>query len=172
MKIAIACDHIVTDRKIHMIDYLKGKGYDVVDCGTCDHIRTHYPIYGKKLAETVVSGEADLGITICGTGVGITTAAAKVPGARTALVRDAATAEYVKKHLDANIIGMGGRITGVGLMEYIVDRFIETKAEPDEKDKEIIEKINALAQRKDDQYRNVHFFDKFIDRWEQGYYHD
>ena len=144
MRIAVACDHIVTDRKNHVVEYLKEKGHEVIDCGTYNNERTHYAIYGKKAAEKVVGGQADLGVVLCGTGVGITASTAKVVGTRPTLVRDISSAVYARKHLNANILGFGGRITGVGLMENIIDAFLETKFEPTEADNKIIEKIDSI----------------------------
>ena len=172
MKIAVACDHIVTDRKNYLVNYLKEKGYEVIDCGTYDKERTHYAIYGKRAAEAVVSKEADLGIVLCGTGVGITSSATKVVGTRTTLARDVSTVVYARKHLNANILGFGGRITGIGLMENMVDAFLDTKFEPTEEDLEIIKKVDSIAVRKEDEFKNEHFFDEFLEKWDRGEYHD
>lgn len=171
MIISVGCDHIVTEVKDNVVKYLKSKGYEVIDNGTYDKVRTHYPIYGKKTAEKVVNGEADLGIVICGTGVGITNSAAKIKGARVALVRDIETARYSKENLDINILGFGGRITGIGLIENIIDVFLETKFNPTEKNIAIVEKLNNMIE-KDYANGDEHYFDEFNEKWERGEYHD
>ncbi|GAA0109478.1 galactose-6-phosphate isomerase subunit LacB [Clostridium tertium] len=171
MIISVGCDHIVTEVKDSVVEYLKLKGHEVIDNGTYDKERTHYPIYGKKTAEKVVNGEADLGIVICGTGVGITNSAAKIKGARVALVRDIETARYSKENLDINILGFGGRITGIGLMENIIDVFFETKFNPTEENKGTVEKLNNMIE-KDYANGDEHYFDEFNEKWDRGEYHD
>lgn len=171
MIISVGCDHIVTEVKDSVVEYLESKGHEVIDNGTYDKVRTHYPIYGKKTAEKVVNGEADLGIVICGTGVGITNSSAKIKGARVALVRDVETARYSKENLDINILGFGGRITGLGLMENIIDVFLEAKFNPTEENIAMVEKLNNMIE-KDYANGDEHYFDEFMDKWDRGEYHD
>lgn len=169
MKIAIGCDHIVTDIKDTIKKYLEDKGYEVIDCGTYDFERTHYPIYGKRVAEKVVTKGVEKGIVICGTGVGITNAAQKVKGSRVALVGDVASAIYAKKELNCNILGVGGRVIGMGMLEDIIDAYLNTEYEPTDENKELIKQIDALISK---EIYDEHYFDEFLEKWERGEYHD
>jgi len=169
MKISIGCDHIVTDVKNHIVKFLKSKGHEVIDNGTYDNERTHYPIYGKKTAERVINKEADLGIVICGTGVGITCSTAKIKGIRSSLVRDVETARYAKKELNSNMLGLGGRICGLGLIENIIDVFLETKYVETEENKALIEKIDSMIEE-NGQVSDERLFDEFIIKWNTGDY--
>lgn len=129
MKIAIGNDHAATELKFIIKDYVEGMGHEVINFGTDDNESCDYPAYGKKVGEAVVNGEADCGILICGTGVGISIAANKVKGVRAAVCSDVATAHLVKEHNNANIIAFGARIVGVELAKDIVKTYLEAEFE-------------------------------------------
>ena len=171
MKLAIGNDHIVTDMKFKLKKFLEDNGHEVIDVGTYDNVRTHYPIYGKKVAEKVVNGEVDLGIVMCGTGVGITNSAQKIQGARVALVADVVAAKEAKEKYNANIIGVGGRVVGQGSIEDIVTTFLSAEYKPTPEREEFIKKVNELSSSehsKNDEY----YFDEFLEKWDKGEYHD
>lgn len=129
MKIAIGNDHAATELKFIIKEYVEGMGHEVINYGTDDNESCDYPAYGKKVGEAVVNGEADCGILICGTGVGISIAANKVKGVRAAVCSDVATAHLVKEHNNANIIAFGARIVGVELAKDIVKSYLEAEFE-------------------------------------------
>ena len=171
MKIAIGCDHIVTETKDGVVKYLREQWHEVSDEGTYDKEITHNPIFARKVGVMVLEKKVELGIVLCGTGVGISNAVSKVPGVRAALVRDVLTAKMAKQKLNANVIGVGARITGIGLIQNILDEFINTEYIETEESKRIIEKVDSLK-KEYEEIKNDNFFDEFIEKWDQGFYHD
>jgi galactose-6-phosphate isomerase len=167
MKLAIGCDHIVTPIKDEVASELKKLGHEVIDCGTYDRERTHYPIFGQKVGVLVAKKEVDFGICICGTGVGISNSAQKIKGIRNCLVRDEITATEARKNFDANIVSFGGKVTGAGLILDIVKAFISTKYEG--QNKEEIAKIDGLI--KHENY-DLHLLDNEQKKWDEGFYRD
>jgi ribose 5-phosphate isomerase B len=124
MKIAIGSDHGGYSLKVEIIKHLESKNIEFKDFGTCDTVSCDYPDYAHKVAEAIVSKEYNLGILVCGTGIGISIAANKVPGIRAAHCTDTFSARSTREHNDANILCLGERITGPGLAIDIVDSFL------------------------------------------------
>ena len=129
MKIAIGNDHVAVEMKNHIKAYLEAKGHTVVNFGTDSSERTDYPVYAKRVADAIVSGECELGVLICGTGVGMSIAANKVKGIRAAVCSEAYSAALTRQHNDANIIAFGARVIGPATAETIVDAFLGAEYE-------------------------------------------
>ncbi len=127
MKIVIANDHAAVELKQEIASFIEGLGYEVVNIGTDSHDSCDYPEYGKKAADMVASGQADLGVLICGTGVGISLAANKVKGIRCGVCSEATTARLIRQHNNANMIAFGARIVGSELAKDIVQAFLSAE---------------------------------------------
>ena len=129
MKIAIGSDHVGIDMKKEIVNYLSKLGYEVNDFGAYTSERTDYPIYGKKVADGVASGQYDAGVLICGTGIGISISANKVKGIRAAVCSEPYSAKLSKEHNNSNIIAFGSRVVGVDLAKMIVKEWLDAKYE-------------------------------------------
>ncbi len=128
MKLAIGSDHAGFDLKTEIIAYLKElPDVEVTDCGTCSNDSVDYPDFALKVAEAVAFGDAERGIIICGTGIGISIAANKVPGIRAANCHDVYTAEKCREHNNANILAFGSRVIGLDTAKQLVKTFLETE---------------------------------------------
>lgn len=131
--IALGSDHGGYGLKQEVIKHLKERGLEYKDYGCYSEESCDYPVYGRAVAEAVASGECERGIIICGTGIGISITANKVPGIRAALCHDCFSAEATRQHNDANVLAMGARVIGPGLALKIVDIFLDTPFSEDER---------------------------------------
>lgn len=127
MRIAIGNDHAAVELKQQISEYVTSLGHEVVNYGTDTSESCNYPEYGEKVARAVANKEADCGILICGTGVGISIAANKVKGIRAAVCSEPTTARLVKEHNNANIIAFGARIVGVETAKEIVKAYLDAE---------------------------------------------
>ena len=141
--IAIGSDHGGYELKNEIMEHLKGRNIEFIDCGTYSKDSCDYPDYAKAVAEKILTNEAENGILICGTGIGISIAANKIKGIRAALCHDCFSAEATKEHNNANILALGARVVGPGLALKIVDTFIDTPFSNDERH---IRRINKIEE--------------------------
>ena len=137
MKIAIASDHGGFALKQKLAEHLQEKDYEVCDLGTYSEESVDYPVYGKKCAEYVASGQAELGIVCCGTGIGIGIAANKVHGIRCAELVTPFMAEMAKKHNHANMVSLGGRILSPEQAIELVDIWLGSEEEHGRHDRRV-----------------------------------
>lgn len=129
MRIAIGADHAGYALKETLVAYMRERGLEVLDFGTHSSDSVDYPDYARAVAEAVARGNADFGVLICGTGIGMSIAANKVPGIRAAAVSDVYSARMSRAHNDANILCMGGRVVGPGLAIEILETWLRTPFE-------------------------------------------
>lgn len=130
MKIVIGADHTATVLKFRLTEHLRRRGFEVEDMGTFDDTPADYPEIAVKVCKEVTSGAADLGVLICGTGIGMSIAANKVKGIRCALCNDLYSGRKAREHNDANVIAFGARVIGPGVAIDTLDAFLEAEFAP------------------------------------------
>ena len=152
MTLAIGNDHAAVKMKNQIMTWLKEMGYEIINVGNDDPAdrQDDYPIYGYKVGRLVAEGKADLGICICGTGVGISLAANKVPGIRACVCSDPYTAQLSRRHNNTNVLAFGARVIGIELAKMIVKEWLDAKFEGERHQRRIdmiseIERIGKLA---------------------------
>lgn len=151
MKLAIGNDHVALAMKNEVKAYLENCGIEVIDVGTNSANRFDYPISGYKVAKLVANGEVDGGVLICGTGVGISLAANKVPGIRACVCSEPYSARLSKQHNNSNIIAFGARVIGIETAKMILDEWLSAEYEGGRHQKRIdmiaeIEQTHALQE--------------------------
>jgi ribose 5-phosphate isomerase B len=129
MKLAIGCDHAAYELKEAIKEKLIGEGHEVIDVGTDSTESVDYPKYGHAVGRLVASGEAERGIAVCGSGIGISIACNKVPGIRAALCTSVEMAEMCRRHNNANVVCMGARMISQELAFDIIDKWMTTDFE-------------------------------------------
>lgn len=147
MKIAIGSDHAGYRLKDEIKTFVEGLGHQVEDLGCNCSDSVDYPDYALLVCEKVVSGAADKGILICGTGIGMSIAANKIPGIRCALVHDLFSAKATREHNDSNVLALGERVTGPGVALEIVKVWLETEFSEGERHKTRVGKLKQLEDR-------------------------
>ena len=127
MKIAFGNDHAAREVRAELIEYAKSLGHEVVDYGYAGDGSADYPVYARKVANAVVNGEADCGILVCGTGIGMAIAANKVHGIRCAVCNDPYSATMAHEHNDANVIAVGARVVGIEVLKSIFRNYLAAR---------------------------------------------
>lgn len=145
--IAVGCDHGGYELKVAVLKHLDEKGVQYKDFGTYSNESVDYPVYAEKVANAVVSGEYELGLLFCGTGIGISIAANKVKGIRAACCSDSFSVEMTRLHNNANILCLGGRVVSPEKGIELVDLFLSTPFSGDERHQRRIDLVTALEEK-------------------------
>lgn len=147
MRIAIGADHAGYELKQTIADYLRAEGHEVLDQGTGGAAPVDYPDFADAVAQVLLRGAAERGVLICGSGVGASVAANKIPGIRAGLCHDTYSARQGVEHDDMNLLVLGARVIGVELARALVDSFLAARFSGAERHRRRLEKIKSLEQR-------------------------
>jgi ribose 5-phosphate isomerase B len=147
MKVAIGADHAGYRLKAELLDFIRSLGHEVEDFGAHGPESVDYPDFASAVCGKVVSGEADRGILVCGTGIGMSIAANKIPGIRCALVHDVFSAKATREHNDTNVLALGERVVGPGLAQEIIGTWLSTEFSQGERHKQRIAKMMSLEDK-------------------------
>ena len=147
MRIVIGADHAGYDLKQIIAAYLRHLGHEVIDKGTDSDYPVDYPDYAEAVSKAIVEGQAERGVLICGSGVGTSVAANKIPGIRAGLCHNTYSARQGVEHDDMNVLVLGARVIGIELARELVDHFLAAKFSGEERHRRRIEKIKVLERR-------------------------
>ena len=147
MRIVVGADHAGLEMKQTMAGHLRDLGHEVVDIGTHSDSPVDYPDFAEALAKAISAGAAERGVLICGSGVGASVAANKIPGIRAGLCHDTYSARQGFEHDDMNVLVLGARVIGVELARELVNNFLAAKYSDEERHRRRVAKIKALEQR-------------------------
>ena len=146
MKIAIGCDHGGFEHKNAIAQHLNDRGFEVIDCGIYENKSVDYPDIAVKVCEQITSNNCNLGVLICGTGIGMSLAANKVKGIRAACCSEHYSAKYTRLHKNSNVLCIGGRVIGIVTALELVDLFVDTEFEGGRHQKRI-DKITEIENK-------------------------
>lgn len=141
MRVAIAADHGGYGQKGSIADFIRSLGHEVIDFGPFSPDPVDYPDYADKVARAVSRGDADRGVLLCGTGLGMAITADKVPGVRAAAIQSIEFAELFREHNDGNVLALSGRFVGLESNQRLVKIFLETEASAEARHRNRVEKI-------------------------------
>jgi RpiB/LacA/LacB family sugar-phosphate isomerase len=147
MRIVIGADHAGFSLKDHLIELLREEGHSVLNVGTDGSDPVDYPDYAQAVGEAVLSGKVELGLLLCGSGVGASIAANKIRGIRAALCHDVYSAHQCREHDDANVLCLGPRVIGVKLAEELVRAFLIARFSGAERHRRRLDKVARLEER-------------------------
>lgn len=146
MRIAVASDHAGFEIKNDVADALRAVGHDVQDLGTYDETPVDYPDYAEKIGEALLEGRAERGVLVCGSGVGASVAANKIPGIRAGLCHDTYSAHQGVEHDDMNVLVLGGRVIGSEMAKELARTFVAAQFTHEERHERRLAKVRAIEQ--------------------------